>query len=112
LAAWLDASPSVGPTHAVFAALGDKDIAGVIAALGGRIDRWWLAGLDDAGPRGLSVDAFAERLVGTAAAAGSLHSSVVEALIAARREAAPGARILAFGSFRTAAAALEALAAA
>lgn len=110
LAAWLDATPAVGPTHAVFAALGDKDTIGVIAALDGRIDRWWLAGLEDAGPRGLSVDAFAERLVGTAAAAGSRHSSVVEALTAARREATPGARILAFGSFHTAAAALDAIA--
>ncbi len=109
LAAWLDASPVAGPTYAVFAALGDKDMAGVIAALGDRIDRWWLAGLPEAGPRGLTVDAFAQRLAGTAAAAGSSHASVTEALAAARGEAAAGARILVFGSFHTAAAALEAL---
>ena len=112
LASWLDAAPVSGDTHAVFAALGDKDSAGVIAALDGRIDRWWLAGLDDAGPRGLPVDAFAERLAGTAAAAGSRWPGVAEALAAARREAAPGSRILVFGSFHTAAAALAALAAA
>ncbi|NOT89097.1 MAG: bifunctional tetrahydrofolate synthase/dihydrofolate synthase [Lysobacter sp.] len=110
LAAWLEASPVAGPTHAVFAALGDKDIAGVIAALEGRIDRWWLAGLADAGPRGLSVDAFAERLAGTAAADGVRCPEVAHALAAARHEAVPGARILVFGSFHTAAAALDALA--
>ncbi len=109
LAAWLDASPVAGPTHAVFAALGDKDMAGVIAALGDRIDRWWLAGLPEAGPRGLTVDAFAQRLAGTAAATASPHASVAEALVAARSEAAAGARILVFGSFHTAAAALDAL---
>jgi dihydrofolate synthase / folylpolyglutamate synthase len=109
LAAWLHASPVAGPTHAVFAALGDKDIAGVVEAMVARIDRWWLAGLEDAGPRGVTVDAFAERLAGTAAADGSRHPTVAEALAAARREAAPGARILVFGSFRTAAAALDAL---
>jgi len=112
LAAWLQATPVAGPTHAVFAALGDKDMGGVVAALADRIDRWWLAGLDDAGPRGLTVDAFAERLAGTAAAAGHRATDVAEALAAARREAAPGARILVFGSFHTAAAALDALAAA
>ena len=109
LAAWLDASPLAGSTHAVFAALGDKDMAGVIAALGDRIDRWWLAGLHEANPRGLSVEAFAQRLVGTVAATGIRHASVAEALAAARRDAAAGARILVFGSFHTAAAALEAL---
>ena len=112
LAAWLEATPVAGPTHAVFAALGDKDMAGVVAALADRIDRWWLAGLDDAGPRGLTVDAFAERLAGTAAASGHRATSVAEALAAARREALSGARILVFGSFHTAAAALDALAAA
>ncbi len=112
LAAWLEATPVAGPTHAVFAALGDKDMAGVVAALADRIDRWWLAGLADAGPRALAVDAFAERLAGTAAAAGHRATSVAEALAAARREASPGARILVFGSFHTAAAALDALAAA
>jgi dihydrofolate synthase / folylpolyglutamate synthase len=111
LAAWLDASPVSGPTHAVFAALGDKDVCGVVEALADGVDRWWLAGLEDAGPRGITVDAFAERLAATAAADGRRHAAIAEALTAARREAVPGARILVFGSFHTAAAALEALAA-
>ncbi len=111
LAAWLDASPVFGSTHALFAALGDKDICGVVEALADRVDRWWLAGLEDAGPRGITVNGFAERLAGTAAADGRRHATIAEALTAVRREAVPGARILVFGSFHTAAAALKALAA-
>jgi dihydrofolate synthase / folylpolyglutamate synthase len=109
LADWLAANPVAGATHAVFAALGDKDLVGVVAALAGRIDRWWLAGLDAAGLRGLDVDAFAERLAGTAAAAGTRRASVAEAIAAACADAGPGGRVLVFGSFHTAAAALDAL---
>lgn len=123
LAAWLDAratqadaSAQARPNFAVFAALGDKDVAGVVDALGARIDAWWLAGLADAGPRGVEVDAFASRLEGTAAAVGARHATVAEALEAAideaRRRATPDGvapRVLVFGSFHTAAAALRAL---
>ena len=66
LAAWLRDQPQ-RPTRAVYAALADKDVAGVVAALAGRIDAWHIAGLADAGPRGEAVDAFAGRLAGTAA---------------------------------------------
>lgn len=110
LADWLAANPVAGSTHAVFAALGDKDVVGVVAALAGGIDRWWLAGLDAAGPRGLGADAFAERLAGTTAAAGTRSETVAQALAAACAEAGPDGRVLVFGSFHTAAAALEALA--
>lgn len=110
LAAWLETMPVPGPTFAVFAALADKDIAGVVDALADPIDRWWLAGLADAGPRGLDVDAFAERLSGTAAAGGERGTTVAAALAAARAAMVPGGRVLVFGSFHTAAAALAALA--
>lgn len=110
LAAWLAASPAQGRTFAVFAALADKDIVGVVEALAGQVDRWWLAGLADAGPRGLDAEGFAERLVGTAAAVGERRATVAGALAAARGEAAPGDRVLVFGSFHTAAAALAAFA--
>ncbi|MBP6749777.1 MAG: hypothetical protein KA144_09065, partial [Xanthomonadaceae bacterium] len=80
---------------------------------------WWLAGLADAGPRGGDVETFASRLQGTAAADGARHATVAQALDAAIREArrrttgdgdvpiAP--RVLVFGSFHTAAAALRVL---
>jgi dihydrofolate synthase/folylpolyglutamate synthase len=109
LARWLDAAPAGGRTLAVFAALGDKDLAGIIEALAGRVDRWWLAGLEAVAGRGLSVDAFAERLAGTAAADGERHAGVGEALAAALAQADPGDRVLVFGSFHTAADALQAL---
>lgn len=109
LAAWLDAAPAAAPVHAVFAALADKDHAGIVAPLTGRIDRWWLAGLDEAGPRGLSVEALVERLAGTAAAAGECAETVAEALAGALRATPAGGRILVFGSFHTAAQAVRAL---
>ncbi|MFC3550245.1 bifunctional tetrahydrofolate synthase/dihydrofolate synthase [Lysobacter cavernae] len=111
LAAWLKAAPASGRTQAVFAALGDKDVAGVVAALAPLIAAWHLAGLAEAGPRGTAVEALAQRLADTAAAAGTRHADVATALAAARVEAQAGDRILVFGSFHTAAAALAGLAA-
>ncbi|MFP7725889.1 bifunctional tetrahydrofolate synthase/dihydrofolate synthase [Lysobacter sp. D1-1-M9] len=110
LAAWLAATPVAGRTRAVFAALGDKDVAGVVAALQGRIDAWHVAGLADADARGTTADALVQRLAGTAAADARRHSNVEHALAAARAAATPGDRILVFGSFRTAARALAVLA--
>ena len=61
------------------------------------------------GPRGEDVEAFAARLSGTDAAGGSQHAGVADALAAARGAAIAGDRILVFGSFHTAAAALTVL---
>jgi dihydrofolate synthase/folylpolyglutamate synthase len=107
LANWLTAAPVPGRVHAVFGALGDKDLRGVVEALAGCIDAWHLAGLAESGPRGLDVDAFAARLSGTAAATGTRHAEVADALSATVAQAAPGDRILVFGSFHTVAAALR-----
>ncbi len=109
LADGLNAAPVPGKTHAVFAALGDKDIVGVVDALAAVIDTWWLAGLLAAGPRGVDVDTFAKRLAGTAAAGGARHADVADALSAAREVSVAGDRILVFGSFFTAAEALRLL---
>jgi dihydrofolate synthase/folylpolyglutamate synthase len=109
LAAWLRATPHTGRTHAVYAALADKDAVGVVAALAEEVGAWHLAGLSGAGPRGCDVDSFAARLAGTAAAAARRHATVAEALRGARADACPGDRVLVFGSFHTAAAALQAL---
>ena len=104
LAAWLDAQPPAR-THAVYGALADKDVAGVIAALGARIDHWHLAGLDGATPRGLTAAALADVLRRTVPGAVSdAHAEVAAALAAAQATARPGERILAFGSFFVAAA--------
>ncbi|GGY22153.1 bifunctional folylpolyglutamate synthase/dihydrofolate synthase [Rhodanobacter panaciterrae] len=104
LAEWLDTQPPAH-VHAVYGALADKDVAGVIGELGARIDHWHLAGLDHATPRGLAVTALAAILQQTLPQATfDTHAEVAMALAAARAAAQPGERILAFGSFFVAAA--------
>ncbi len=108
LADWLDAQPQK-PTHAVFAALGDKDIAGVVAALGERIARWHLGGLAAESPRGLSAAALRDRVaIALPKAAIDTHPDIAAALVAARAAVGEGGRVLAFGSFFTVAAVLRA----
>ena len=104
LAQNLDSMGFFPTTHAVFAMLNDKDIAGVIAKLGARIDHWYVGSIG--GPRGTPADALAAVLRDVAAAHGytysiSAHESVGAAYAAARECAAPDDRILAFGSFLT-----------
>ena len=107
LAAWLQLQPTV--TRAVFAALADKDVGGIVDALGEGIAEWLLAGLEPQSPRGQSAEALAQRLAGTAASTATLHASVSAALDAALAVSQPGERVLVFGSFHTAAEALERL---
>lgn len=110
LARSLAESQVAGRTVAVFAALGDKDLGGIVEALHDRIDGWHLAGLEEVPGRGLAVEDFAGQLAGTAAAGGERHSTVEAALGAVLAGAAAGDRVLVFGSFHTAAAALQVLA--
>ena len=106
LAEWLDAQPPAR-VRAVYGALADKDVAGVIGALGPRIAHWHLAGLDRATPRGLAAGALAAVLQQVLPqAAFDAHADVVAALAAARAAARPDELILAFGSFFVAAAVL------
>ena len=109
LASAMRQSPATGRTLAVFAALGDKDIVGVVAALADRVDDWLLAGLEATGARGLAIGDFMQRLDGTVAAAGEPFATVDEALQVALARATAGDRVLVFGSFHTAAAALQLL---
>lgn len=109
IARWLDMVPS-RRTLAVFAALGDKDIAGIVAPLNARVTHWWLAGLDAATPRGLSAEVLAERVATVLEGAQySLATDVADALRRARAQLADGDRLLVFGSFYTVAAALPLL---
>ncbi len=105
LAAALQAQPVAGRTHAVFAALADKDAAGVVAALAAQVDAWHLAGLG--GSRGQSGAQLRARLADTAAAEADLAESVAQALQSALAQARPGDRVLVFGSFHTAGEALH-----
>lgn len=109
LAAWLRGEPASGRTLAVFAALADKDVEGIVAALEDAVSLWFLAGLESVAGRGQSVDGLAVRLANTAAAAGSRYAGVSAALRAAQAQASAGDRILVFGSFHTVAEALAVL---
>ncbi len=96
-------------TIAVCGMLADKDIAGVIAAMRPRVDRWLVATLP--GPRGAQAVHLAEVLVGAGVDRSTIRScdTVVEAIAAARSLAGEADRIVVFGSFLTVAAAKSAL---
>ena len=109
LADALLAAPAAGRTLALYAALYDKAHADVVSALAPAVDAWHLAGTRDAGPRGMAAEALAGRLAGTDAAGAACHDDVAAALQAALAQSGPGDRVLVFGSFHTAAAALRLL---
>ena len=109
LASALAARPAAGRTIAVYAALGDKDHARVVGALAPVVDAWRLAGTLGAGARGLDAESLARRLAGTPAERAPRHDDIANALRAALDDATPGDRVLVFGSFHAAAAALQAL---
>lgn len=98
LADWLRRHPR--RTRAVFSALADKDIAGIVEPLLPRVTHWHFCGLDATTTRGLPAAAVRERvgaLVGDDQC--SLHADPPAALAAAQAGAAAGERVLAFGSF-------------
>ena len=107
LAEWLSRNPISGRTIAVYGALADKDVGGIVAPLQDLISHWHLAGLDTDSARGLDARTLGARLTPEASAriAGH-HAEVRSALRAARDEAGEDDRIIAFGSFFVAAAAL------
>jgi len=107
LAQWLSRAPQ-RRTVAIFSALADKDIAGIVEPLRGLIDRWWAIGLAGDTPRGLDAARMAER-VATCGVDCRTGESMQEALAAARTHAGPGGRVIVFGSFYTVAAAMRAL---
>ena len=109
LAQNLDSTGYYPVTRAVFGMLADKDIAGVVAKLGARIDHWYLAPLP--GPRGTSAEALEVVLLGAGvpASAITLYVDVASALSAAQAASDPADRIVTFGSFLTVAAAMTAL---
>jgi len=106
LAKNLDTLPPGGATIAVCGILRDKDIAGIIAAVGPRITRWHVATL--AGPRGASAQQLADELrragVGVPVAQ---HADAAAAWRAACKEAGEDDKIIVFGSFFTVAAVLR-----
>lgn len=87
-------------TIAVFGMLRDKDIAGVVTKIAGRVDRWHLATLDY--PRGASADELAQALVLAGVKAPVFQfDSAQGAYASALVEAGENDRIVVFGSFLT-----------
>ena len=106
LAAQLERVP--GDKLAVFAALEDKDIAGIVRPLAATFRRWYAATLDV--PRGLPAGELVERM-GVLRADRRVEAleSISGALEAAGAACRSEQTIVVFGSFITAAAALRAL---
>ncbi|MBS0382928.1 MAG: bifunctional tetrahydrofolate synthase/dihydrofolate synthase [Proteobacteria bacterium] len=110
LAHWLEQHPVAGATRAVYGALTDKDVEGVVATLGAHVDAWYLAGLADESPRGETSARLAERVRNALPAAALCeYRDIPAALAAARADAAASDRILAFGSFHVVAPVLREL---
>ncbi len=109
LAVWLNANPCLGRTFAVFGALEDKDVLGVVAELKNYIDYWHLAGLEGETPRGLSALALAARVRGATNGHYDSFNDPATALDTAISQAKPEDRILMFGSFFMVAAGYRAL---
>jgi len=101
LARSLASYPASGKVHAVFAALADKDIAGVVAPLCAQVSQWYLAPLDV--PRAASLSALVQAVRQVCAVDVPLHefAQLNNALQAALQAAQPGDIVLVFGSFYT-----------
>ncbi len=95
-------------TYAVFAALADKDVEGIVRAVAPRIDRWFVA--STSGARGQSAARLRERMAaaGIDAAAVEAGDDIAAAFARARDMATEADRIVVFGSFVTVAAVLAA----
>ncbi|MCX7167508.1 MAG: bifunctional tetrahydrofolate synthase/dihydrofolate synthase [Rhodocyclales bacterium] len=94
-------------TWAVFGMLADKDIDGVIDALGERVTHWLPCTLQ--GNRAASAEFLAGRLQARGMKLAGRFASPAAALACAQKNVGEDDRILAFGSFLTVAAALQAL---
>ena len=93
-------------TIAVVGMLADKDIAGALAQLSGKVDQWLLATLDQ--PRGASAEALAA-VVAARQLGGSVecYAAPGEAFASAAKRAGENDRIVVFGSFYTVAAVMR-----
>jgi dihydrofolate synthase/folylpolyglutamate synthase len=104
LAQNLRARPITRRTYAVTSILRDKDVEAISAALKGLIDCWVLCSQPP--PRGSSSAELAARIDADAAEVLQAES-VTAGCELARQRAAPGDRVLVFGSFPTVATALQ-----
>ena len=100
-------------TYAVFGCMRDKDVPGIFARLGQRVDHWYLTGLP--GPRAASAQELMDWLLASGFQPDDEHRVLcfpdpASALAQARVDAGADDRICAFGSFLTVAGVLQVLA--
>jgi len=108
LAENLDAMGAFEKTIAVVGMLADKDIAGALSALAGKIDVWLLASLDV--PRGAPASVLAAILAEGGQGGGvECFAFPAEAFKRAAKLAGENDRIVSFGSFYTVAAVMRAM---
>ena len=90
-------------THAVFGAMSDKDIDGVIELMKGCVDRWYVTDLPL--PRAATAQALKQKLISAGVTRGktnqciSVYHNAVDAMTSAKNNAQKNDRIVAFGSF-------------
>jgi len=107
LAATLRGWPTPKRTWIVFAAMRDKDLRGVIEPFGAAAAGWFVA--QASADRGATGDELAALLESLGAERVQVAADVAAACAAARAAAAPGDRVVVYGSFHTVGAALEEL---
>lgn len=108
VADWLRQRPLKGQRYAVFGALSDKDVDGVLVAMRGMFARWDIAGLPTL--RSFSLVELEQHLQ-QAGETYQTHDGIQAALLACLQDSTADDEILVFGSFFTVAQALEFLSA-
>ncbi len=106
LATELERLPPRRHTWALFAAMQDKDLPGMIQPLLGLVDDWWVCPLDS--PRAAAPDDL-QALLRAARARVHGADNVDQACHAIAQQARPGDRVIVFGSFYLVGPALQAL---
>ena len=108
LALNLDAMGFFPTTHAVFGAMGDKDLAPMLARMDPIVDRWYFTDLPTArAASGVLLQADWLAMPHRADATSAVYASPQAALAAATAAATPTDRIVVFGSFYTVGGVLE-----
>lgn len=95
------AEPCSGRTLAVFGALGDKDLPGMVQAMAGQVSAWYVAAPQ--AERAASVERLAAAVQAGAGTGARTFASLADAWRQALADARQADRILVFGSFYTAA---------
>jgi dihydrofolate synthase/folylpolyglutamate synthase len=101
----LAARPCTGRTVAVCGMFADKDVAGVVANIGPRVDEWVVAGVG--GARAMAPSRLAELITTSGGRVVEVSENVAAACDVAQVMLRPQDRVVVFGSFHTVGPALE-----